>query len=123
MATPPHSIPTHSQVLLPPSRSITLAQRRLAQLPTGGGTPLAHGLMTAARVALNAEKTGASGGGGVGRARVVCLTDGAACYRNPTVCLNGRLGAFELVDTTILKWMAPGLLFGKLPILSAIVWV
>jgi magnesium chelatase subunit D len=64
-------------VLLPPSKSITLAQRRLAQLPTGGGTPLAHGLLTAARVALNAEKTG-SAGGGVGRARVVCLTDGGA---------------------------------------------
>ena len=52
-----------------------MAKARLATLPCGGGTPLAHGLMTAARVAINADKT--SGGGGR-KTRVVCLTDGGA---------------------------------------------
>ena len=71
-------------VMLPPSRSIAAAQRRLSQLPCGGGTPLAHGLLTAATMAINAGKTsggsGGGGGGGVsaGRSRVVCLTDGGA---------------------------------------------
>ena len=64
-----------AEVLLPPSRSIAMAKVRLATLPCGGGTPLAHGLMTAARVAINADKT--SGGGGR-KTRVVCLTDGGA---------------------------------------------
>ena len=64
-----------AEVLLPPSRSIAMAKARLATLPCGGGTPLAHGLMTAARVAINADKT--SGGGGK-KTRVVCLTDGGA---------------------------------------------
>ena len=64
-----------AEVLLPPSRSVAMAKARQATLPCGGGTPLAHGLMTAARVAINADKT--SGGGGK-KTRVVCLTDGGA---------------------------------------------
>ena len=64
-----------AEVLLPPSRSVAMAKARLATLQCGGGTPLAHGLMTAARVAINADKT--SGGGGK-KTRVVCLTDGGA---------------------------------------------
>ena len=63
-----------ASVLLPPSRSILMANRRLAQLPCGGGTPLAHGLVVAARVAINAAKTK----GGAGDARVVLITDGGA---------------------------------------------
>jgi magnesium chelatase subunit D len=33
-----------AELVLPPTNSVELAQRHLAQLPTGGRTPLAHGL-------------------------------------------------------------------------------
>lgn len=36
-----------AQVVLPPTTSLALAQRQLHSLPTGGATPLAHGLMAA----------------------------------------------------------------------------
>lgn len=36
-----------AQTVLPPTTSLALARRQLNSLPTGGATPLAHGLMTA----------------------------------------------------------------------------
>jgi magnesium chelatase subunit D len=58
-----------AELLLPPTRSLTRARRALAELPGGGGTPLAAGLNAAREVALAVK----------GKDRtpfVVVLTDG-----------------------------------------------
>ena len=60
-----------AELLLPPTRSLVNAKRRLAGLPGGGGTPLAHALDTAAALADGIARRGQS-------PLLVLLTDGRA---------------------------------------------
>lgn len=60
-----------ANVVLPPTRALARARRALAELPGGGGTPLASGIEAAHAIALAARRSGEM-------ALVVLLTDGRA---------------------------------------------
>lgn len=67
-----------ADLLLPPTRSLVAAKKRLARLPGGGGTPLASALNAAREVAVGLVKRGE-------RVQLVVLTDGRG-----NVTLDGR---------------------------------
>ena len=67
-----------AEVLLPPTRSLVQAKRRLAALPGGGATPLAHGLRAALELAEGARGHGMT-------PSLALLTDGRT-----NVALNGQ---------------------------------
>lgn len=60
-----------AEVLLPPTRSLTRARRALAELPGGGGTPLAMGLNAARELAQSVKARGRT-------PSLIVLTDGRA---------------------------------------------
>ncbi|MDF1727752.1 MAG: VWA domain-containing protein, partial [Sulfitobacter sp.] len=60
-----------AELLLPPTRSLVQTKRRLAELPGGGGTPLAQGLVCGLETALTALRKGLS-------PTLILLTDGRA---------------------------------------------
>jgi len=60
-----------SELLLPPTRSLARAKRNLADLPGGGGTPLASGISTAVELCDAVRRKGQT-------PSVVLLTDGRA---------------------------------------------
>lgn len=62
---------TEAELLLPPTRSLTRARRALADLPGGGGTPLATGITAARRLGEAMAARGAT-------PFLVFLTDGSA---------------------------------------------
>lgn len=58
-----------AELMLPPTRSLVQTKRRLAGLPGGGGTPLAHGLRLALAVGAQARSRGMT-------PTIALLTDG-----------------------------------------------
>lgn len=71
---------TGAEALLPPTRALVQAKRRLAALPGGGGTPLASGLLAAGEMAAQARRHGLS-------PLLALLTDGRA-----NIALDGTSG-------------------------------
>ncbi|WP_299680821.1 magnesium chelatase subunit D [uncultured Roseobacter sp.] len=75
-----------AELLLPPTRSLVQTKRRLANLPGGGGTPLAMGLQEASVLALQSRSKGLT-------PTIVALTDGRA-----NIALDGSANRAQATD-------------------------
>ncbi|MFM7084981.1 MAG: VWA domain-containing protein, partial [Hyphomicrobium sp.] len=80
---------TTAEMLLPPTRSLTRAQRSVAALPGGGGTPLATAIETATLLATSEKQKGIS-------PTIVLLTDGKA-----NIDRNGKAGRKTAIPDAI----------------------
>jgi magnesium chelatase subunit D len=76
---------TGALVVLPPTRSVELAARRLDRMPAGGRTPLAEGLAEAARTVERERLKDPRR-----RALLVVVTDGRATHGPDAVARSGR---------------------------------
>lgn len=94
---------TGAELLLPPTRSLVQAKRRLAGLPGGGGTPLAAGLALALETARQVRGRGLS-------PALAVLTDGKA-----NVTLAGTPGRAQAMDEA--RGMAAALAAAGVPAL------
>ena len=91
---------TDAELLLPPTRSLVQAKRRVAVLPGGGGTPLAAALLAGHRLAAQVIRRGAT-------PVLVLLTDGRG-----NIALDGqpdRTAAAEEVERAARAIRADGL--------------
>ncbi|MEM6385991.1 MAG: magnesium chelatase subunit D [Pseudomonadota bacterium] len=86
---------SEAQLLLPPTRSLVQTKRRLAELPGGGGTPLAHGLRSAAELAHASQRQGLS-------PLLAVLTDGRA-----NIALDGQASRAQAGQdaSAMAKWI------------------
>ena len=98
-----------TELILPPTASLTRAKRGLAGLPGGGGTPLAGAIEAASMLADAVRRQD-------GRAVIVLLTDGRANVTRDGVGDRVRAGAEALYAARALRRLAiPSLLLDTSP--------
>ncbi|MFB6233709.1 MAG: VWA domain-containing protein, partial [Haloarculaceae archaeon] len=100
-----------AEVLLPPTRSVSLAARHLKSLPTGDRTPLPAGLDTARQVAADSEST---------LSVVVLVTDGRANVADGSPTAATRQAARRLAagDTQVVIVDASEAREGLIPVIA-----
>ncbi|MEM9370049.1 MAG: VWA domain-containing protein, partial [Pseudomonadota bacterium] len=81
---------SQAELILPPTRALARAKRSLGTLPGGGGTPLASGLVEAARLAEGARRRGQT-------PMIVALTDGKANV--PLTVSDGTMSPMDHANT------------------------